>query len=61
MQLPPIDAGKNHDEKPDSFPGKSHDPTPEEIAAACAEIRASWTEDEKIARVSGIQHDDDEA
>lgn len=33
------------------------DPTPEEIRAACAEIRAGWTEEEKRRR-RGLPQDD---
>ena len=35
-------------------------PSPEEIEAACAEIQASWTDDEFIARrcVRPTRHDD---
>ena len=37
-----------------SHPPKHPDPTPEEIAAACADIQAEWSEDEKRHR-AGIR------
>ena len=31
-----------------------HDPTPEQIKAACARIQAGWSERERVRRMAGV-------
>jgi hypothetical protein len=55
MQFLPLQPDDPSPEKqPTPQRTKVADPTPEEIAAACENIRASWTEDEKRERTMGI-------
>ena len=53
MELPPLRSQDPIAAEAVRSRGQAPDPTPEEIEAACAEIRKSWSEDEKLIRARG--------
>jgi hypothetical protein len=54
MEMSPNSPGDPPLDPATSARGNVHEPTPDEIAAMCADIRSNWSDGKRIGRSRGI-------